>query len=120
MRVIPITPALYALLKQKQVERLFKPSMNAFRTAIDKSALQLPNGQLTHVLRHMFASHFIINGGNILALQKILGHSTLAMTIKYAHLAPEYLQETVRLNPVANLLPLDERALTIQSDIQAT
>jgi site-specific recombinase XerD len=82
--------------------------MNAFRTAVDKSGVELPSGQLTHVLRHTFASHFIMNGGNILALQKILGHSTFAMTIKYAHLAPEYLQEAVCLNPVANLLPLDE------------
>jgi integrase len=45
-----------------------------------------------HLLRHTFASHFVMNGGNILALQKILGHSDLKMTMIYAHLAPDYLE----------------------------
>ncbi|SEG33408.1 hypothetical protein SAMN05216586_105106 [Halopseudomonas aestusnigri] len=38
-------------------------------------------------------------GGNILVLQKILGHTLLAMTMRYAHLAPNHLQEALRLNP---------------------
>jgi integrase len=45
-----------------------------------------------HALRHTFASHFIMQGGNILTLQKILGHSDLKMTLVYAHLCPDYLQ----------------------------
>lgn len=61
----------------------------------------VPRGQLTHVLRHTFASHFMMNGGNILVLQKTLGHSTL--TMRYAHLAPEHLQEAKTLNPLARL-----------------
>lgn len=44
-----------------------------------------------HLLRHTFASHFVMSGGNILALQKILGHSDLKMTMIYAHLAPDFL-----------------------------
>jgi site-specific recombinase XerD len=42
-------------------------------------------------------------GGNILVLQKILGHQSLAMTMRYAHLAPEHLQEAKTLNPLALL-----------------
>ena len=44
-----------------------------------------------HDLRHSFASHFMMNGGNIYDLQKILGHTSLEMTQRYAHLAPEHL-----------------------------
>lgn len=44
-----------------------------------------------HALRHTFASHFVMSGGNILALQKILGHADIKMTLVYAHLAPEFL-----------------------------
>lgn len=55
-----------------------------------------------HGLRHTFASHFIQNGGNILTLQKILGHSSLAMTMRYAHLAPDHLVDAVRLGPLSN------------------
>ena len=44
-----------------------------------------------HACRHSFASHYMMAGGNILALQKILGHSDVTMTMIYAHLAPDYL-----------------------------
>jgi site-specific recombinase XerD len=77
--------------------------MERFRSAVPRAGLALPKGQLTHVLRHTFASHFMMNGGNILVLQRILGHSSLAMTMRYAHLAPDHLLEARRLNPLAAL-----------------
>ena len=46
-----------------------------------------------HDLRHTFASHFIMNGEDIFTLQRILGHSDSKMTMRYAHLAPDYLAE---------------------------
>ena len=72
-----------------------------FKKAIKRSKISLPEGQLTHVLRHTFASHFMMNGGNILTLQKILGHSSIIMTMRYSHLAPDYLNDAVKLNPIA-------------------
>ncbi|NOT65935.1 MAG: tyrosine-type recombinase/integrase [Methylotenera sp.] len=84
-------------------ERLFISAYSAFREAIEQTKLKLSVGQLTHILRHTFASHFMMNGGNIIALQKILGHHSLAMTMRYAHLSPEHLQETLQLNPLARL-----------------
>jgi integrase len=106
-RAVPISDNLHSELmsiaRTSQTGRLFKSSSAAFRNAIKRSGIQLPEGQLTHVLRHTFASHFMMNGGNILTLQRILGHSSLAMTMKYAHLAPEHLQEALRLNPLARL-----------------
>jgi integrase len=52
-----------------------------------------------HLLRHTFASHFVMQGGSILTLQKILGHSDLQMTLIYAHLAPDFLgQEMERVS----------------------
>lgn len=83
-------------------ERLFASAYSAFREAIDRAELELPDGQLTHVLRHTFASHFMMRGGNILTLNKILGHASLAMTMRYAHLAPEHLQEAIKFNPLAD------------------
>lgn len=52
-----------------------------------------PLAQPWHALRHTFASHFVMSGGNILALQKILGHTDIKMTLVYAHLAPDFLGE---------------------------
>ena len=40
-----------------------------------------------HDLRHTFSSHWVMNEGDIFKLQKILGHKSLAMTMRYAHLA---------------------------------
>jgi integrase len=48
-----------------------------------------------HSMRHTFASHFIMAGGNILTLQKLLGHSTVQMTMRYAHLAPDFMATEV-------------------------
>ncbi len=64
--------------------------------------MPVPVGQSSHVLRHTFASRFVMNGGNILTLQRILGHTTLAMTMRYTHLAPDHLQDAVKLGPVAD------------------
>ena len=46
-----------------------------------------------HALRHSFASHFVMSGGSMLTLSKILGHSRLETTMIYAHLAPDFLAD---------------------------
>lgn len=50
-----------------------------------------------HDLRHTFASHFMMNGGNIYDLQKILGHTSLDMTQRYAHLSPAHLVQAANV-----------------------
>lgn len=66
-----------------------------------------------HDLRHTFASHFMMNGGNIYDLQKILGHSSLEMTQRYAHLAPDHLVKAS--NVVSFGAKLEEKNLKIFS-----
>jgi len=109
-RAVPITEELEnELLHHYELfgsgERLFQAAYEAFREGVKLAKLELPKGQLTHILRHTFASHYVMGGGNILALQRALGHHSLAMTIRYAHLSPEHLQEAKQLNPLAQLNP---------------
>jgi integrase len=42
-----------------------------------------------HDLRHTFASHWVMRGGDMYKLQKILGHQSVQMTMRYAHLSPD-------------------------------
>lgn len=106
-RSIPITTELQEeILKLRPRSGLLfnqKNHRHGFEDAVARAGIKLPDGQLTHVLRHTFASHFMINDGNILKLKEILGHSTLDMTIRYAKLAPSHLSQAVTHNPIATL-----------------
>ena len=41
-----------------------------------------------HDIRHTFASHFIQKTGDLRALAELLGHSSMAMVMRYSHLCP--------------------------------
>ncbi len=101
-RTIPIDSNLLAELTKK-VGALFSPCYYAFRNELGRSEIELPPGQLTHVLRHTFASHFMINGGNILVTQRILGHTDIKMTMRYSHFAPNHLEEATLFNPLVKI-----------------
>jgi len=42
-----------------------------------------------HVLRHTFASHLVMKGVPLKAVQELMGHATIEMTLRYSHLSPE-------------------------------
>lgn len=50
-----------------------------------------------HTLRHTFASQLVSRGASLKSVQDLLGHSTVNMTLRYAHLAPEVLRDTISL-----------------------
>lgn len=49
-----------------------------------------------------------MNGGNILVVQRVLGHTGIKMTMHYAHFAPAHLEDAVKLNPLNKQLPFKE------------
>ena len=57
-----------------------------------------------HYLRHSFATWFLINGGDPLSLQTILGHETLYMTEIYVHIANQILiSMNNKYSPLSNI-----------------
>lgn len=102
-RTVPINQMLFdelTALNPINNERMFLSSLSTFRKAVAKAQIELPKGQFTHVLRHTFASHYVMSGGSIVKLRDVLGHSEITTTMRYAHLAPDHLEETLLLNPL--------------------
>jgi integrase len=105
-RTVPVPAALATILKAYRLAdpwkgdlcfpnasgEMYSPNAKleeTFRDALERA--KLPRIRV-HDLRHVFASHFVMGGGDIFTLQRILGHSTPQLTSDtYAHLSPRHL-----------------------------
>ncbi len=65
-----------------------KSIINYFSTL--KCAYDLNNNISFHTLRHSFATYYLMNGGNIITLKSMLGHSHLDTTNIYLHIAQNF------------------------------
>lgn len=66
----------------------------SFQTALDDAGL--PHIRI-HDLRHSFVSNLVMAGVDIRSVQELAGHASIATTMRYAHLRPERLRDSVEL-----------------------
>jgi integrase len=86
-RAIPLTPeALRIAAKRLPWTLTLSTLRNQFEAA--REAIGRPDVHL-HDLRHTFASWIVQETGNMKRVKELLGHTTMAMTDRYAHLAPD-------------------------------
>lgn len=71
----------------------YRSLRSPFRTACRRAGIE---DMRFHDLRHTFASWAVQSGVDLYRLSRILGHTTLQMTTRYAHLSTDHLHEAVR------------------------
>jgi len=70
----------------------FNNPFGTWDTARKRAGLEDVN---LHDLRHTFASRLVMSGVPLLSVSKLLGHATIEMTMRYAHLAPDALDAAI-------------------------
>jgi len=95
--------------------RVFKTRyiQTAYNNAVAAARLDDVN---FHTLRHTFASWAVMRGVTLKELQELLGHASLAMTMRYAHLAPEHLRTAV--SRLAGLASSESTSVSAQASAQ--
>ena len=80
----------YVFLNTKG-DRLFD-ARDWFEPAVEKAGLE---DYTWHCNRHTFASWLVMAGVDIRTVAQLMGHRTIQMTMRYAHLAPDHNQNAV-------------------------
>ena len=72
----------------------YKDIKRSFKTAVRRAKI---HDFKFHDTRHTFASHLVMAGVDLTTIKELLGHKTLTMTLRYAHLAPAHKAKAVDL-----------------------
>lgn len=78
--------------KKPAVDTRYRDIRTAFTTACRRAGIK---DFRFHDLRHTFASHLVMAGVDLTTVSRLMGHKSLAMTLRYSHLAPDHLQRAV-------------------------
>jgi integrase len=65
-----------------------------WQSALEKARI---NGMRFHDLRHTFASHFLMNGGDLYTLKEILGHKDITTTSRYLTITTEHKSKAMEI-----------------------
>jgi integrase len=121
-RVIPLHEDLAAFLlplRGRPEGYVMGREYKALRWSFHRAAARLGlAGVSMHTLRHTFASHFVMSGGELTALKEILGHRDVTTTLIYSHLAQDFKRWEINKLPAASVfLPESVSKLSASGEI---
>lgn len=93
-RHIPLTKQLCEILKDINKLKLGGDIKNSFRNACKAAGIK---DFRFHDLRHTFASDLVSSGVDLYVVATLLGHSSIEMSKRYAHLAPSSLRKAISI-----------------------
>jgi len=103
-RTVPLTNRVQEMLRRRQATGIRKPfdlEYGQVRRTWERIRTHLRMNDdphwVIHILRHTCASRLVQRGVSLPVVQKWLGHKTITMTMRYAHLAPENLMAAVHV-----------------------
>jgi site-specific recombinase XerD len=96
-RSIPMTRRVHHLLQNRALPFSFKDEHEVERiwNRFKKAQGIVEDGWVIHAMRHTFASRLVQRGVDLYTVKTLLGHSTISVTEKYAHLNPEKLAHAI-------------------------
>ena len=117
VRYVPILDPILPVLQEwkltdnnewvvpNRVGKMHLPADRIFQETLKRCLIKAELPKLRfHDLRHSFASLWVKSSGDIFRLQKILGHASIMMTQRYAHLAPDvFIEDFSRLGQCLQL-----------------
>jgi integrase len=117
-REVPMNATVEAALRAVQRRigdgRVF--SIRNIQKSFDRACMRAGIQDFTfHDLRHTFASHLVMSGVDLNTVRDLLGHKTLTMTLRYAHLSPAHRKEAVEVLDHYVDTPVDTEATGPQS-----
>ena len=89
--LLPFAPDAGAALFRSVRGRPLSPRAVQRAMSAHRRALGLPDAATPHALRHAFATHLLSAGGDLRAIQELLGHASIAATQRYAKIDAERL-----------------------------